>query len=112
MTMTYYNVRLVRVVDADTVHLDVDLGFNTWRINEPYRLAKVNAPELSTTEGKTARDALMARIAGLTPITIVCFGKDKYGRWLISLIVDGVNINDWLVLNHFAKPYELKEQLA
>jgi hypothetical protein len=50
-------------VDADTVRLDVDLGFNLWRYDQSYRLLRVNAPELNTAEGVAARDALAGHLA-------------------------------------------------
>lgn len=115
MTMTFPNVSLVRVIDGDTIRLDLDLGFNTWRMNEPYRLARVNSPELSTVEGIAARDALKQflvgrALTGTKKLTVVCHGKDKYGRWLIELVADNENVNDWLVRNGLAKPMTLEEQ--
>jgi endonuclease YncB( thermonuclease family) len=34
------------------------------------------------------------------------FKKEKYGRWLGVVMVDGKNINQTLVEEGFAKPYE------
>lgn len=109
-TMTFNNVRLVKVIDGDTVRLDVDLGFNTWRLNEPYRLAFVNAPELGTDEGWHVKMALIAKLNGLVA-KIVTHGKDKYGRWLIELWSDTEQINAWLLVNNFAIPMALPQQL-
>jgi endonuclease YncB( thermonuclease family) len=38
---------VVRVIDGDTVALDLDLGWHTWRKSESVRLAHVDAPERS-----------------------------------------------------------------
>lgn len=99
--MYTYRAILVRVVDADTVYLDVDLGFRIYRGNESYRLGRIDAPELSTEEGKTAKAALASFL--LDKVLLVTTAKaDKYGRYLIELFADGLNVNDWLVTNGYA----------
>lgn len=110
MTMTFPHVKLVRVVDGDTLRLDVDLGFNTWRLNEPYRLAHINAPELSTSSGIDVKAKLTDRIRDL-PLSIICYGKDKYGRWLIELLAGDRNINVWLIAAGYATQTSLQQQL-
>jgi micrococcal nuclease len=85
--MYEYRATVVSVYDADTVRLDVDLGFNTWVRNWPFRLNGIDAPELGTPAGRAARDYLRSLCppgAQLTAITI----KDraeKYGRMLADL---------------------------
>lgn len=49
-----YRATCARVVDGDTYHLDVDLGFHAG-ITIPVRLRGVDTPELNTAEGKAAR---------------------------------------------------------
>ena len=73
------------------------------------RLAGINAPELSTPEGKRAK----ARLQELLPQTasvIVCTRKDKrekYGRYLGTIIdQDGHEINQRMILEGHAVPYE------
>ena len=43
-----YKVSVSRVVDGDTVDVDVDLGFGVWLRNERVRLAGVDTPEIRT----------------------------------------------------------------
>ena len=43
--MYTYAARLVRVVDGDTVDLDIDLGFHI-TVRERFRLAGIDTPEL------------------------------------------------------------------
>ena len=50
-----YKAFVERVVDADTLIVKIDLGFET-RIRQYLRLRGINAPEISTPEGKRARD--------------------------------------------------------
>ncbi|MBU6141477.1 MAG: hypothetical protein KGP29_08010, partial [Proteobacteria bacterium] len=48
-----YVAKLERVVDGDTIHVKLDLGFGI-KHHEILRLAKINAPEAETKEGKRA----------------------------------------------------------
>ena len=90
-----YNARLVRVIDGDTVELEVDVGFKI-QVRETFRLALVNAPEMRTPEGPMAKEWLTARLASISlggsayPLSIESFKKDKYGRWLVT-IYDGTS---------------------
>lgn len=100
--MYQYAARLVRVVDADTVVADLDLGFYQWRLARSYRLARINAPELSTLEGRTARAALVERLAGVTAFLVATAKADSFDRWIVELYADGQNVSDWLVANGHA----------
>lgn len=107
--MYEYKATLVRVVDGDTVVLDIDLGFGVWKHGERCRLAGIDAPEIPTSEGYTAADALAHK---LTVSGLVAFTKkdsqDKYGRYLVTIFVGGENVNEWMVNNHYAVPYDGK----
>lgn len=91
----------MRVVDGDTVMADIDLGFHTWRRNEPLRLFGIDAPEPkgSTRDaGKASTAALEARIEG-KELTI-CTIKDKtgkFGRYLVRLFLGNEDINQWMI---------------
>lgn len=95
--MYQYQARLVRVVDADTVVLDLDLGFYQHRLGRSYRLARINAPELSTPEGLLAKAALVDRLAGVTAFLVTTSRADSFDRWIVELYADGQNLSDWLV---------------
>lgn len=101
-----YAAKLVRVVDGDTVHLDLDLGFYQWREGQSYRLLRVNAPEMSTVEGGAAKVALEGFLAGKTLVAHT-EKSDHFGRFLADITATdaaGVqtNVSDWLVANKFA----------
>lgn len=108
-----YLARVERVVDGDTVWLDVDLGFRM-RARVEFRLYGINTPELVGAEraaGLAAR-AELVRLLGLGPLRIVTYkdGRtDKYGRWLATLFVEtatgNVDVNASLVRDGFAVPY-------
>lgn len=94
-----YQARLLHVVDADTVDLEVDLGFSIW-MKMRIRLYGINAPELYTPEGQTSREQLLERVPEGSPLKLVSIkdSKDKYGRYLGVLFdPEGTNLNDWLV---------------
>ncbi|MRG56373.1 hypothetical protein GF108_12370 [Phyllobacterium sp. SYP-B3895] len=104
-----YKARIVSVTDGDTVRADIDLGFNTWRHNEPLRLYGIDTPEMkgeTKAAGQTAKEALEGRILGKE--VILCTIKDKqekYGRYLAEIYIGDELINDWLLEKGYAEPY-------
>lgn len=86
-----YRARVTRVVDGDTVIVDVDLGWKTWQLAQAVRLFGIDAPEMSTREGPGAADFLEGLLARYAETRagehwIVLESRkdklDKYGRWL------------------------------
>ncbi len=81
MSVRTYPVTVVRVVDGDTVLVDIDLGFwTTTRLS--CRLAACNAIESNQPGGSEAH----THLAGLLPVgtetTVRSIGVDKYsGRF-------------------------------
>jgi endonuclease YncB( thermonuclease family) len=105
MTTWTVPATVVRVVDADTLLLDLDLG---WRITyrARCRLAAVNAPELSTEEGVAAK----VFVDGLCPpgctVTFVSKQLDNYGRPLGTVrLPDGSYLAEQLLAAGHAVPY-------
>jgi micrococcal nuclease len=45
-----YNVKLVRVIDGDTVDVDIDLGFGIWLHGERVRIMGIDTPESRTSD--------------------------------------------------------------
>lgn len=108
----YEYAAIVRAVhDGDTITVDVDLGWNTWRHGEVLRLAGLDAPELTTLAGTEAHTYL----AGLLPPGITATvrtsedKREKYGRMLATVItVTAGNVNDLLITSGHAKPWNGK----
>jgi micrococcal nuclease len=96
-----YAAKLVRVVDADTVRLELDLGFRLHRHEDSYRLLRINAPEINTPEGKKAAAALDGFLVGKTLIATTQ-KADNFGRYLVEVLADGKNVADWLVESGWA----------
>lgn len=101
----HYQCQLVRVTDADTVVMDIDVGFRM-RAVMPIRLAGVDAPELRTDEGKAARDWVTDWFEQ-HPIVRISTQKhpEKYGRWLGTIYRDDGSLNQDLIAAGHAVAY-------
>lgn len=107
MTIWTVPARVVRVVDADTLILDLDQGWHTWRLGERCRLSGINAPELGTPEGEEAKRFVLSLLLAdaVLPVTFVSRSLDKYGRPLgIVRLADGRILNDLLLTAGHAVP--------
>tara|TARA_R110000751_G_scaffold89654_1_gene176454 strand:+ start:426 stop:791 length:366 start_codon:yes stop_codon:yes gene_type:complete len=108
-----YKVSVTRIVDGDTVDVDVDLGFGVWLRNERIRLAGVDTPEKRTRDpiekkaGIKASEFTGKMLTGADEIILLSHekGKGKYGRILGTLMCDGMSLNDALISSGNAKEY-------
>ena len=99
--MYTYKAQVVRVIDGDTVILNIDLGFKIFHVMS-CRLSGVNAPELNDKDEETkfyaikSKEFLMLILPVGKIITIESKKLDKYGRALVW--IDGVNdeVNEYL----------------
>jgi micrococcal nuclease len=73
---------VVRVVDGDTLILDLDLGWRVWRRGERCRLAGINCPELRTDAGHAAVTFVRELLPPMVLSTVIFRSSslDKYGR--------------------------------
>lgn len=102
----YDRVAVTKIIDGDTLHADFDLGFGITFREQIIRLARINAPELATPQGPPARDALSSMILGATvTMKTIKDRKEKFGRYLGEIWLNGVNVNDQMVSQGFAVPY-------
>ncbi len=95
------------VHDADTITVLVDLGYHI-SVEAKLRLVGIDAPELTTVEGKLARDYLKNRLNIGLKIVIKTYKDktEKYGRWLAEVYVGDVLINQELIDKGFAVYYD------
>lgn len=112
-----YRDHVTEVMDGDTVRADVDLGFRVWVNDEVFRLYGIDAPETrlggarQVSEAEKARGlAAKAALAGLVEgrDVVMCTIRDrqeKYGRYLVKLEVDGIDVNRWMIEQGHAVPY-------
>jgi len=81
---------VARVIDGDSVELDIDGGL------VESRLIGINAPELSDCQGPGAAEVLTS-VAGGRSVTIRSFGSDRFGRLLVDLSIDAESVNEAMV---------------
>lgn len=104
----WYKATVVRIIDADTLELDIDLGMQITR-RETIRLNRVNAWEIRGVErefGLEAKAFVAEQIPVGTTVQINTFldRSGKYGRLLVDLYLeDGTCLNDVLVMHEHAK---------
>ncbi|HET9132393.1 MAG TPA: thermonuclease family protein [Terriglobia bacterium] len=81
--MYEYTARLLRVVDGDTIYVEVDLGF-TIKMEIELRLEGVNTPEMKTPEGPPAKQVTVDWLAQYDSLIIETEKdkKEKWGRYL------------------------------
>jgi len=110
--MYEYKARVVRVVDGDTLELEIDLGFSVFtRIKA--RLARVDTPEVYGVKKESAEYQAGQLASNYTKewinntnssVTIKTEKTGKYGRWLAEVYSsDGRNLSDDLISDGIAK---------
>jgi micrococcal nuclease len=108
MDLWNYQAVVKRVVDADTIDVDLDCGFRIY-LNLRLRLARINAPEVygvkkgseEYQKGMEATEALEALMPVGSEIRVHTEKSGKYGRYIAEVYLDvegeEVNISDHLV---------------
>ena len=91
--MYEYKVNIIKIVDGDTVDVDIDLGFGVWLKDERVRIMGIDTPESRTRDlvekkfGLAAKEKLTQLLQG-TPVLKTQINKDgedmkgKFGRIL------------------------------
>ena len=116
--MFEYRVKIRRVVDGDTVDVDIDLGFGVWLYNERIRLYGIDTPESRTRDLEEKKYGLAAKEfvkgfcddkAGMTLKCKTYDSKGKFGRimgelWRVTNYADK-SLNEYLIEKHHAVPY-------
>ena len=114
--MYEYRVKQVlRVVDGDTIDVDIDLGFDI-SFTSRVRLAGIDTPESRTTdkrekvlglEVKQRLKELLSKSSSLVIKTEKPDSTEKYGRILGWLFIDGAekSINEGLIADGYAWGY-------
>jgi micrococcal nuclease len=106
--MYEYNATVVRVVDGDTVLLDVDLGFYTY-VRMSCRLAGINCRELNEPGGSQARTYLASMLTAGAGVVVTSVKPDKYaGRFDAILTLKGISINNEMVKTGYAAIWDGK----
>ena len=104
--MYEYKCNVVKVVDGDTVDVDIDLGFGVWLKDERVRMMGIDTPESRTSDkveklfGLAAKEKLKS-LLGESPILKTQVNKDgedmkgKFGRILGDFDVYDADKDAW-----------------
>ena len=92
--MNEYKCIILKVVDGDTVDVDIDLGFGVWLRDERVRIKGIDAPETRTRDlvekarGYESKD-FVAKVLPVGSVqTLKTFGfKGKFGRILGDFVI-------------------------
>ena len=89
--MYEYRAKILRVVDGDTVDVDIDLGFGVWMHNERVRMMGIDTPESRTRDKVEKKFGLASKeyVKAFLPIgsmqvlktEIDKSGEDKKGKF-------------------------------
>ena len=110
--MYRYKVKVTRVVDGDTVDVDVDLGFGMVYKKQRVRMMGIDTPESRTRDleekfyGKQSKYHL-ENILKDKDIELLSHDKGKFGRILGELFVGSseYSINQQMIDEYHAVPY-------
>ncbi len=108
-----YRAVLDRVIDGDTIVVDIDLGFRV-RSKQILRLAGINAPELSSPDVQVHNAAVAAQcyLASLVrdqDLIVRTEKTEKYGRWLAWITnASNLDVNQAMIDAGVAVPYDGK----
>jgi micrococcal nuclease len=111
----YYVKKVTKVVDGDTIDVDIDLGFDI-SFSSRVRLAGIDTPESRTTDkmekalGLESKEYLKKAIDASKNVVIKTEKMDsseKYGRILGWLFLDGskVSVNEQMIADGYAWGY-------
>jgi len=83
-TFYTYQATLQRVIDGDTLWVNIDCGFDTW-IDQKVRLRGIDTPEMDTSEGQRARRFVESALRKCSVLAITTTKPDKYDRYLADV---------------------------
>ena len=114
--MYEYKAIINKVVDGDTVDVDIDLGFGIWKRGDRVRIIGIDTPESRTSDkvekvfGLASKDRLK-ELLGKEAIlkTFIDNGVDateKFGRILGDFIIGQTTVAKTLIAEGYAVAYE------
>jgi micrococcal nuclease len=115
--MYEYRATILRVIDGDTVDVDIDLGFGIWQRSERVRIMGIDTPESRTSDeeekvfGKAAKKRLIELLQEHTILMteVNKAGEDmkgKFGRILGDFKTDnGTKVTEVLINEGHAVAY-------
>ena len=115
--MYEYRVNVVKVVDGDTVDVDIDLGFGVWIRDERVRIMGIDTPESRTRDKVEKKFGLAAKArlkellgkSAILKTQVNKSGEDmkgKFGRILGDFVApDGRLVTEIMTEGGYCVPY-------
>lgn len=115
--MYEYRATVLKVIDGDTVDVDIDLGFGIWLRNERIRVAGIDTPESRTSDREEKKFGLAAKARVkellkeenlILKTEIDRSGEDakgKFGRILGDFVLGNTTLGQTLINEGHAVPY-------
>ena len=121
--MYQYRCKIIKVIDGDTVDVDIDLGFGVWMKKERIRMMGIDTPESRTRDltekrfGNMAKDFVLDKLPIGSDQVLQTFKDDtgKFGRILGDFIIDdGISLVEAMIHNRLGVAYhgQSKEDIA
>jgi micrococcal nuclease len=118
--MYQYKIKVLRVIDGDTIEASIDLGFNIF-FKQFIRLTNIDAPEVRTLNeevkkyGLRAKEKLEEYLNSGDSIIVATQNPnrtEKYGRVLGEVYVEGNNLtaSEFMFANQYAWVYDSKNR--
>ena len=101
--MYIYNIKLLKIIDGDTIDANIDLGFDV-TVKKRIRFMGVNTPECRTRDleekakGLAAKERVRQLLEGSNRIQLTSHGVGKFGRCLGEIHVDMVDGKEKMTL--------------
>ena len=117
--MYEYKCKIIKVVDGDTVDVDIDLGFGVWMRKERVRILGIDTPESRTSDkvekvyGNLAKEYVKAYLPvdSVQTLQTEKDGTGKFGRILGKFLVHDtttdsqMHLGDIMIREHLAVEY-------
>lgn len=114
--MYTYSCKINKILDGDTIEIDIDLGFYIVLSNQTIRLAGLDTPESRTKNLEEKTRGLLSKKKVSEKLPVGSKQKiqtvkqndnnDKFGRILgIFILEDNTNLNQWMIDNNYAVSY-------
>ena len=105
----HYTAKVTECYDGDTITVDIDLGFGIWMRDQKIRLFGIDTPEMrgvDRVDGIIVRDLVRDILIDKT-VTLKTErdASGKYGCWLATVIIDGMDLNQMLLDEGHAEEY-------
>ena len=111
--MYEYRAKVTRIIDGDTIDVDVDLGFDVWLKNR-VRMYGIDTPESRTRDkeekyrGLLSKEYLKDSLKGSKEVVLKTKKGEEtgqVGRILAEVWINGVNINKKMISEGYAVAY-------